>query len=84
MSKPGGSFYITAKLPVDNVEDFLMFLLEDFDDNGETVMFAPAEGFYATEGLGRDELRIAYVLNKQDMRRGVELIRLGLEAYNKK
>ena len=47
-------------------------------------MFAPAEGFYATEGLGRDELRIAYVLNKQDMRRGVELIRLGLEAYNKK
>ena len=61
-----------------------MFLLEDFDDNGETVMFAPAEGFYATEGLGRDELRIAYVLNKQDMRRGVELIRLGLEAYNKK
>lgn len=82
--KPGGSFYITAKLPVDNVEDFLMFLLEDFDDNGETVMFAPAEGFYATEGLGRDELRIAYVLNKQDMRRGVELIRLGLEAYNKK
>ena len=82
--KPGGSFYITAKLPVDNVEDFLMFLLEDFDDNGETVMFAPAEGFYATEDLGRDELRIAYVLNKQDMRRGVELIRLGLEAYNKK
>lgn len=81
--KPGGSFYITAKLPVDNVEDFLMFLLEDFDDNGETVMFAPAEGFYATEGLGRDELRIAYVLNKQDMRRGVELIRLGLEAYNR-
>lgn len=82
--KPGGSFYITAKIPVDNIEDFLMFLLEEFEDNGETVMFAPAEGFYATPGLGKDEMRIAYVLNKDDMRRGVELIRLGLEAYNKK
>ena len=47
-------------------------------------MFAPAEGFYATEGLGNDEMRIAYVLNKDAMRRGVELIRLGLEAYNSK
>ena len=73
---------MTAKLPVDNIENFLMFLLEDFDDKGETVMFAPAEGFYATEGLGKDEMRIAYVLNKEDMRRGVELIRLGIEAYN--
>ena len=82
--KPGGSFYITAKLPVDNIEDFLMFLLEEFEDNGETVMFAPAEGFYATPGLGKDEMRIAYVLNQEDMRRGVELIRLGLEAYKKK
>lgn len=82
--KPGGSFYMTAKLPVDNVEDFLMFLLEEFEDNGETVMFAPAEGFYATPGLGKDEIRIAYVLNQDDMRRGTELIRLGIEAYNKK
>lgn len=80
--KPGGSFYLTAKLPVDDVEKFLMFLLTEFDDNGETVMFAPAEGFYATPGLGREEMRIAYVLNKKDMARGVELIRLGIEAYN--
>jgi len=80
--KPGGSFYITAKLPVADVEDFLMFLLEEFEDNGETVMFAPAAGFYATEGLGKDEMRIAYVLNQADMRRAVELIRLGIEAYN--
>ncbi|MBR6529070.1 MAG: aminotransferase class I/II-fold pyridoxal phosphate-dependent enzyme, partial [Firmicutes bacterium] len=79
--KPGGSFYITAKLPVEDVEDFLMFLLEEFEDNGETVMFAPAAGFYATEGLGKDELRIAYVLKQEDMKRAVELIRLGLEAY---
>lgn len=82
--KPGGAFYLTAKLPVDNVEDFLMFLLTEFEDNGETVMFAPAEGFYATPGLGREEMRIAYVLNRQDMARGVELIRLGIEAYNKR
>lgn len=80
--KPGGSFYIMAKLPVDNVEDFLMFLLTEFDDNGETVMFSPAEGFYATPGLGKDEIRIAYVLNSDDMRRGAELIRLGIEKYN--
>ena len=79
--KPGGSFYIMAKLPVDDIEDFLMFLLREFDDNGETVMFSPAEGFYATPGLGKDEIRIAYVLNRDDMRRGVELIRLGLEQY---
>ncbi|MDD6920160.1 MAG: pyridoxal phosphate-dependent aminotransferase [Eubacteriales bacterium] len=82
--KPGGAFYMTAKLPVDSVENFLMFLLEEFEDNGETVMFAPAEGFYATPGLGKDEMRIAYVLNQVDMRRAVELIRLGIEAYNKR
>ncbi len=82
--KPGGAFYMTCKLPVDNVEDFLMFLLTEFDDNGETVMFAPAEGFYATPGLGKDEMRIAYVLTADKMRRGAELIKLGIEAYNKK
>lgn len=81
---PGGAFYMTCKLPVDDIEDFLIFLLEEFEDNGESVMFAPAEGFYATPGLGKDEIRIAYVLNQDDMKRGVELIRLGLEAYNKK
>ena len=58
-----------------------MYLLTEFDDNGETVMFSPAEGFYGTPGLGKDEIRIAYVLNSRDMRRGAELIRLGLESY---
>jgi aspartate aminotransferase len=82
--KPSGAFYITAKLPVENAEDFLIWMLTEFDDNGETVMFAPAEGFYGTPGLGRSEMRIAYVLNEKDMVRGVELIRLGLEAYNKR
>lgn len=80
--KPGGSFYLMAKLPVDNVENFLLFLLNDFEHNGETVMFTPAEGFYETEGLGTEEIRIAYVLNAKDMARSAELIRLGIEAYN--
>lgn len=82
--KPGGAFYMMAKLPVYDVEDFLVYLLTEFEDKGETVMFAPAEGFYGTEGLGRNEMRIAYVLNKEDMKRGVELIKLGIEKYNKK
>ena len=80
--KPGGSFYITCKLPVENAEDFLVWLLEEFDHQGEAVMFAPAEGFYATPGLGKSEMRIAYVLNEMDMIRSIEIIRLGLEAYN--
>ncbi|QAT42848.1 pyridoxal phosphate-dependent aminotransferase [Aminipila luticellarii] len=79
--KPGGAFYIMVKLPVESSEDFLVWLLTEFDDGGETVMYAPIQGFYGTEGLGRDELRIAYVLKKEDLVRGVELMRLGLEKY---
>lgn len=80
--KPGGSFYLMAKLPIDNAEDFLLFMLEEFEHDGETVMFTPAEGFYGTEGLGKNEIRIAYVLKAEDMARSAELIRLGIEAYN--
>ena len=80
--KPGGAFYMTAKLPVDDIEDFLLYMLTEFEDNGETAMFTPAEGFYGTKGLGSDEMRMAYVLKKEDMRRAVELIRLGMESYN--
>ncbi len=79
--KPAGAFYMTAKLPVDDIEDFLMFMLKEFDDNGETAMFAPAAGFYATEGLGGNEMRIAYVLTPDKMKRACELIRLAVEAY---
>ncbi len=82
--KPCGAFYITAKLPVENAEDFLIWVLSEFDDRGETVMFAPAEGFYATEGLGRSEIRIAYVLKEEDMVRGIELLRLALDAYKER
>lgn len=82
--KPAGSFYMMVKLPIENAEDFLMFLLTEFNDNGETVMFAPAESFYVTPGKGRDEIRLAYVLKAEDMRRAAELIKLGLQAYKKK
>ena len=82
--KPAGAFYITVKLPVENAEDFLVWLLCEFDVDGETVMFAPAEGFYVTPGLGKDEVRIAYVLNEGDMRRAMGIIRLGIEKYNRR
>ena len=82
--KPGGAFYMTVKLPIDNMEDFLTFLLKEYRVSGETVMFAPEEGFYATEGLGKDELRIAYVLKKEDLVKGVQLIKSGLEEFMKR
>jgi len=80
--KPTGAFYVVVKLPVDNAEKFIIWMLEEFEDNGETIMLAPAEGFYATEGLGIDEARIAYVLNTKDMARAMDILKLGLEAYN--
>lgn len=82
--KPGGAFYMTIKLPVESAEDFLIFMLEEFEDNGESMMFTPAAGFYATPGKGIDEIRIAYVLCQDDIRRAMELLRLGIEAYKKK
>lgn len=82
--KPAGAFYMTCKLPVDDIESFLMFMLKEFDVDGETAMFAPAPGFYGTKGLGGNEMRIAYVLSPEKMRRACELIKLGVEAYNAK
>lgn len=81
---PGGAFYITAKMPVESTEDLLLFLLNEFRDNNETVMYAPAEGFYATEGLGKNELRIAYILKAEDLARAIELLAKGIEAYKAK
>lgn len=79
---PKGAFYITAKLPVDNAEDFARWLLTDFDVEGETVMVAPAEGFYATKGMGRDEVRISYVLKEEDLIKAMNIIKEGLKAFN--
>lgn len=79
--RPKGAFYAIAKLPVDDAETFVRWLLTDFDLDGETVMLAPAENFYATPDLGRDEARLAYILNVDDIKRAMEILDAGLKAY---
>ena len=79
---PEGAFYLMAKLPVDDTDAFQQWLLTDFADDGETVMFAPGQPFYATPGLGVDEIRIAYVLRERDLERAMELLGKGIDAYN--
>lgn len=81
--KPQGAFYILVKLPVADCEDFVTWLLNEFSIDGETVMGAPAEGFYATPGLGRNEMRLAYVLNKDDLAKAMHIFAKGFEAYKK-
>lgn len=78
---PMGAFYTVAKLPVDDAEKFCEWCLTDFDFEGQTVMMAPASGFYTTPGAGRDQVRIAYVLNKEDLQRALAVLRKALEAY---
>lgn len=80
--KPEGAFYLICKLPVEDTNDFLVWMLKEFEDDGETVMAAPADGFYATEGLGSDEIRIAYVLESEKLKRAIEILGKGLELYN--
>jgi len=79
--KPEGAFYIMAKLPIEDAEDFVVWLLKEFSIDNETVMFAPAGGFYATPDSGKNEIRIAYVSNETDLRRAMEIFKKGLEAY---
>lgn len=81
--KPQGAFYVIASLPVENAEDFCSWCLTDFSDNGETVMMAPASGFYITPGLGPSEVRIAYVLKSDDLRRATELLAKALRQYSR-
>ena len=83
-NSPEGAFYLMATLPVDDAEKLQYFLLEEFNDQGETVMFTPAEGFYANPDDGRNKVRIAYVTNPDDLRRSVEILGRGIEAYNKR
>lgn len=80
---PMGAFYTVARLPVDDAEKFCAWCLSDFSYEGETVMMAPASGFYSTPGLGREEVRIAYVLNKEDLQRALYILEKALEAYSK-
>lgn len=82
-SKPKGAFYCIAELPVDDADDFAQWLLESFSDNNETVMVAPASGFYSDPELGKKQVRIAYVLKEEDLKRSVELLKLALAQYNK-
>ena len=78
---PMGAFYTVAKLPVDDCEKFCAWCLSDFDYEGETIMMAPATGFYTTPGAGKNEVRIAYVLKKEDLARALVVLRKALEAY---
>jgi len=82
VATPKGAFYCIAKLPVKNADKFAQWLLESYDFNGETVMVAPAAGFYSTPGVGLDEVRIAYVLKKEDLIRAVEILKEALKVYN--
>jgi len=79
---PGGAFYAMAKLPVESAEEFCKWLLESFSYNNETVMMAPASGFYATKGLGANEVRFAYVLNTEDINKAMDCLEKALEEYN--
>lgn len=79
---PMGAFYTVASLPVDDADDFCAWCLSDFEYEGETVMMAPASGFYSTPGQGRNEVRIAYVLCKEDLHRALFILEKALEAYN--
>jgi aspartate aminotransferase len=78
---PNGAFYAMVRLPVDDAEKFSMWMLEKFDYNKQTVMLAPGSGFYTTPGLGKQEVRIAYVLNREDLKNAMECLKKGLEAY---
>ncbi|MFN8324872.1 pyridoxal phosphate-dependent aminotransferase [Flavobacterium sp.] len=82
VATPKGAFYCIAKLPVKSADDFAKWLLDSYENNGETVMVAPAAGFYSSPNVGLDEIRIAYVLKKEDLIRSVEILKDALEKYN--
>jgi aspartate aminotransferase len=79
--KPSGAFYCIARLPIDNADKFCQWLLESFEHEGQTVMLAPATGFYSTPGSGMNEVRLAYVLNKTDLKNAMECLEKALKAY---
>ncbi len=81
VSSPKGAFYCMAELPVEDADDFAQWMLEKFEDKGETVMVAPASGFYSTPGSGKNQIRIAYVLKKESLLRSVELLSMALDQY---
>ena len=84
VGKPKGAFYCIAQLPIDNADKFAQWLLESYDLNKETVMVAPAAGFYSTPGVGLNQVRIAYVLKKEDLIRSVQILKEAIKVYNSK
>ena len=82
--EPKGAFYVMAALPVDDADAFQHWLLNEFDDHGETVMFACGEPFYATPGKGKNEVRMAYVLKGEDLSRAMDILAVAIEQYNKR
>jgi aspartate aminotransferase len=82
VATPKGAFYCVVELPVDDASDFARWMLEKFNLDNETIMVAPAEGFYSTEGLGKNQIRIAYVLNEKDLKTSVHILKQALGKYN--
>ena len=80
--EPKGAFYVMAALPVDDADKFQLWLLNEFEDNGETVMFSCGEPFYATPGKGLNEVRMAYVINKEDIARAMDILAVAIRKYN--
>ncbi|MBM3402607.1 MAG: pyridoxal phosphate-dependent aminotransferase [Bacteroidetes bacterium] len=78
---PGGAFYVVAKLPIDNADKFCQWMLEEFDYNNSTVMMAPATGFYSTKDAGKNEVRLAYVLNKEELEAAMTCLEQALKVY---
>jgi aspartate aminotransferase len=81
---PGGAFYVVASLPIDNADKFCQWMLEDFSFENETVMMAPATGFYSTPGAGSNQVRIAYVLNTDDLKKAIVCLNEALKVYSGK
>lgn len=81
LARPQGAFYCIAELPIEDADHFAQWLLEDFNIDNETVMVAPAAGFYATEGLGKNQIRIAYVLDKNSLKKAVQILKEALKSY---
>ncbi len=82
IAKPSGAFYCIAELPVENADHFAQWLLESFEYNGQTIMVAPAAGFYSTPGIGLNQVRIAYVLNEEDLKQSIAILKEALIQYN--
>ncbi len=78
---PGGAFYVVAKFPIDNADKFCQWMLEDFEHDNQTVMMAPATGFYSSEGTGSNEVRLAYVLNIEDLEKAMTCLEKALQVY---